>query len=162
MSCVHVTWMLKLIIDLKNVMKLCMVMYPDHFQNFLDFGYGLLNFLILASFWISKTVIFRGCGDFLQNALEEGFEFDRRCIPTTFSTTFIFVMVCWLSAFWLYFDLVKQVRYAVFRHFLQNAYEELAELILRYPKKWKRQNSAYKINPVTKRGIPDCCVVRLL
>ena len=30
-------------------------MYPDHLQNFLGFGYGLLIFLILASVWISET-----------------------------------------------------------------------------------------------------------
>ena len=32
-----------------------MPMYPDHFQNWLDFGHGLLIFFILASFWLSET-----------------------------------------------------------------------------------------------------------
>ena len=36
-------------------LKLCMLMYLDHFQNWIVYGYGLLLFLILALFWLSET-----------------------------------------------------------------------------------------------------------
>ena len=32
-----------------------MLMYPDHFQNWLDYGYSLLIFLTLMLFWFSET-----------------------------------------------------------------------------------------------------------
>ena len=32
----------------RNSLKFCMLMYPDHLQNWLDFGHSLLIFLILA------------------------------------------------------------------------------------------------------------------
>ena len=38
-----------------NGLKMCMPMYHDHLQNWLVYGYGLLIFLILALFWLSKT-----------------------------------------------------------------------------------------------------------
>ena len=31
-----------------------MDMYPDRLQNWLDYGHGLLIFLILARFWLSE------------------------------------------------------------------------------------------------------------
>ena len=36
-------------------LKFDMLMYLDHFQNWLVFGHGLLIFLILALFWLSET-----------------------------------------------------------------------------------------------------------
>ena len=39
----------------RNGLNLGMLMYPDHLQNLLNFGHGLLIFLILASFWHSET-----------------------------------------------------------------------------------------------------------
>ena len=32
-----------------------MLMYPDNFQTWLDYGYGLLIFVIFALFWLSET-----------------------------------------------------------------------------------------------------------
>ena len=31
-----------------------MLLYPDHIQNWLDYGYGLVIFLILVLFWLSE------------------------------------------------------------------------------------------------------------
>ena len=38
-----------------NELKFCMVMYLDHLQNWLDYGHGLLIFLLLAPLWLSET-----------------------------------------------------------------------------------------------------------
>ena len=32
-----------------------MLVYPDHLQNWLDYGYGMVIFLILVLFWLSET-----------------------------------------------------------------------------------------------------------
>ena len=37
-----------------NGLKFCMLMYLDHLQNWLDYGHGLLNFLLLAPLWLSE------------------------------------------------------------------------------------------------------------
>ena len=39
-----------------NGLKFCILMYPDHLQNWLGFGHGLLIFLLLASFWLSRVL----------------------------------------------------------------------------------------------------------
>ena len=44
--------------------------------------------------------------------------------PDHFFSDYILVMVCWFTSFWLYFDLEKQVKFAVSGNFLKNAYEE--------------------------------------
>ena len=36
-------------------LKFCLLMYHDHLQNWLDYGYSLLIFLIYMSFWLSET-----------------------------------------------------------------------------------------------------------
>ena len=38
-----------------NGLKFCMLMYPDHLQNWLDLGYALLIFLIMLPLWLSET-----------------------------------------------------------------------------------------------------------
>ena len=38
-----------------NGLKFCMLMYLDPLQNWLDYGYSLLIFAILAIFWLSET-----------------------------------------------------------------------------------------------------------
>ena len=38
-----------------NGLKFCMLMYPDHLQNWLHYGYSLWIFLILVLFWLSET-----------------------------------------------------------------------------------------------------------
>ena len=43
-----------------NGLKFCMLMYLDHLQNWLDYGHGLLIFLLLAPLWLSETGRIRG------------------------------------------------------------------------------------------------------
>ena len=38
-----------------NNPKFCMLMYLGHCQNWLDYGHGLLVFLIFALFWLNET-----------------------------------------------------------------------------------------------------------
>ena len=38
-----------------NGLKFCMLIYPDHPENWLDYGHSLLIFLRLASLWHSET-----------------------------------------------------------------------------------------------------------
>ena len=45
-----------------------MLMYLDHFQNWLVHGHGLIIFLILALFWLSETGQFGVSGHFPENA----------------------------------------------------------------------------------------------
>ena len=51
--------------------QICLLMYSDHIQNRLDFGHGMLIFLIWAPFWLSETGHIWGYRDFLYNAWEE-------------------------------------------------------------------------------------------
>ena len=44
-----------LIAVILNGRKFDMLMYPDHLENWLDFGHRLLIFLVLAAFWFSET-----------------------------------------------------------------------------------------------------------
>ena len=67
-------------------------------------------------------------------------------------------MVYWFSSFRHHFDLVKQVKCAVFRNFHDNVREEWAEichvhLYLVISQKWKGQILAHENDPVTERGI---------
>ena len=39
----------------RNGLKFCLLMYPEHLQNWLNLGHGLLIFLLLASLWHSET-----------------------------------------------------------------------------------------------------------
>ena len=39
----------------ENGLKFCMLIYPDHLQNWLDFGHALLIFLIMVPLWLSET-----------------------------------------------------------------------------------------------------------
>ena len=54
-----------------NGLKICTLMYLDHRQNWLVYGYGLLIFVILALFWLSETGQFGVSGHFLENAWKE-------------------------------------------------------------------------------------------
>ena len=38
-----------------NGLKLCMLMFRDHLQNWLDFGRALLIFLMMVPLWLSET-----------------------------------------------------------------------------------------------------------
>ena len=68
-------------------LKFYMLMYLDHLQNWLVYGYGLLIFLILALFWLSETGQILGFRAFPRERMEEMvWNFARRCILTTFRT----------------------------------------------------------------------------
>ena len=68
-------------------LKFYMLMYLDHLQNWLVYGYGLLIFLILALFWLSETGQILGFRAFPGECMEEMvWNFARRCILTTFRT----------------------------------------------------------------------------
>ena len=51
-----------------NHLKFWTLMYLDHLQNWLVYGYGLLIFVILALFDLVKRVKFGVSGHFLENA----------------------------------------------------------------------------------------------
>ena len=79
-----------------NSLTFCMLMYPDHLQNWLDFGHGLLIFLFLASLWLSETGQICGFRAFRKERMDEmAWNFTRWCILTTVSTGKIMVTVCW-------------------------------------------------------------------
>ena len=64
-----------------------MLMYLDHLQNWLVYGYGLLIFLILALFWLSEMGQILGFRAFPGEHMEEmDWNFAGRCILTTFRT----------------------------------------------------------------------------
>ena len=64
------------------------------------------------------------------------------CILTIFGTDYFRVMVCWFFSFWYNFYLSKQVKCTVSRHFRDNVWEELDEIL------------AHEHYPATKRGYP--------
>ena len=68
-------------------LKFYMLMYLDHLQNWLVYGYGLLVFLILALFWLSETGQIWGFRAFPGERTEGmAWNFARWCILTTFRT----------------------------------------------------------------------------
>ena len=70
-----------------NGLKLYMLMYLDHLQNWLVYGHGLLIFLILALFWPSEKGQIWGFHAFSGERMEEmAWNFARWCILTTFRT----------------------------------------------------------------------------
>ena len=68
-----------------NGLKFCMLMCPDHLQNWLDFVYGLLIFLLLASLWLSEMDQICGFLAFSWEHMEGmAWNFVCWCILTTF------------------------------------------------------------------------------
>ena len=68
-------------------LKFYMLMYLDHLQNWLVYGYGLLIFLILALFWLSETGQILSFRAFPGERMEQiDWNFARRCILTTSRT----------------------------------------------------------------------------
>ena len=89
-----------------NDLKFCTLMYLDHLQNWLVYGYGLLIFRILALFWHSETGQIWGFRAFPGERMEEmTWNFARWCILTTCRTVSFMATVCWffviLALFWL-------------------------------------------------------------
>ena len=62
-----------------------MLLYPDHLQNWLDYGHSLVIFLILVLFWLSETGQIWGFQAFSGKPIEEmAWNFECWCILTTF------------------------------------------------------------------------------
>ena len=106
-----------------------MLMHPDHFQNWLDFGHGLLIFLLLVSLWFRSNLGFRGISWRMHRG--NGLKFCMRMYPDHFQhqhwsdyslSLLIFLILC-------YFDLVKWVKFGVSRHFPENAWREWPEIL---------------------------------
>ena len=69
-----------------NGLKYGMLLYPDHLQNWLDYGNGLVIFLILVLFLLSETGQIWGFQAFSGKPVEEmAWNFVCWCILTTFS-----------------------------------------------------------------------------
>ena len=70
-----------------NSLKFCTLMYLDHLQNWLVYGFSLLIFIILALFWLREMGQIWGFRAFSGELMEEmAWNFARWCILTTFST----------------------------------------------------------------------------
>ena len=54
-----------------NGLKYGMLLYPDHQQNWLDYGYDLVIFRILVLFWLSETSQIWVSRHFLENPLRK-------------------------------------------------------------------------------------------
>ena len=68
-------------------LKFYMLMYLDHLQNWLVYGYGLLIFLILALFWLSETGRIWGFWAFSGECIKGmAWNMVYCCILTTFRT----------------------------------------------------------------------------
>ena len=105
-------------------------MYPEHLQNWLDFGHGLLIFLLFRITFTCETGQIGGFQAFPGKFMEGmAWNFVCWCILTTFKSDNILVMVCWFSSFWYHFDLVKQVKFSVSRYFPENAWREWLEIL---------------------------------
>ena len=75
--------------------KFCMLMYRDHLQNRLDYGHGLLIFLLLAPLWLSETGKIWGFRVFPGERMEGmGWNFVCWCILTTLRIDLFMVTVC--------------------------------------------------------------------
>ena len=118
-----------------NGRKFDMLMYPDHLENWLDFGHHLLIFLILVVFWLCEKGLI--C-DFRAFSWEHKggmvSHLACRCIFTTSRTVWILVAIYWYSSFWRHFDLVKQLKFGVSGIFFRtHGRNSLKFNILMYP-----------------------------
>ena len=113
-----------------NGLKFCMLMYPEHPHNWLDYGLGLLIFLILALFWLSEMGQIWGFRAFPGERME-GMAWNSACwcTLTTFRTDQFMATVCGFFLFWRYFDFVKWVKFGVSRNFLENPLRKWPEIL---------------------------------
>ena len=89
-----------------------MLMYPDHIENWLDFGHRLLIFLIFVAFSLKETGQIKDIRAFSWEH-KGGMVSNLACwCILTFRIDYILVAACWYS-FWRHFDLVKQVKFGV-------------------------------------------------
>ena len=86
-----------------------MLLYPDHHQNWLDFGYGLLIFFILVAFRFSETSQICGFRHFLYNAREKWTKIRHVDVSRPSSELIRLCSWSWIISIWSHFDSVKQV-----------------------------------------------------
>ena len=80
----------------ENDPKFCMLMYLEHFQNWLDYDCSLLIFIILALFWLSEMGQIWGFRAFPGERMEGmAWNFGSCCIMVMFRIDKIMVTVCW-------------------------------------------------------------------
>ena len=84
-----------------NGLKFGMLMYPDHFQIWLDFGHSLLIFYIVAQVWFSEMGQISGFCAFSGERME-GILWNLACwfFLNTFRTDKILVIICWFPLLW--------------------------------------------------------------
>ena len=140
LACVHEMWMLKFIPHLSfycSHFLFSMMIFLDGLLNVSSrFGQNC-NFLFLAIFF-NHAFSLRVCGnikdkvdssaEFLLQSLWTAWNLTCRCIQTTFRIHYILVIICWFYLSWQHFDFVKQVKFAISRHFRQNARKERPEI----------------------------------
>ena len=98
------------------------------------FGFGHnCNFVFLA-FFFNCTFSLSLCGDIkdkvdslLLQSLWMAGNSTCWCILTILKSDKVLVIVCWFSSFWRHFDFVKQAKFAISGHFLENTREELLQ-----------------------------------
>ena len=113
-----------------NGLKFCMLMYLDHLQKSLDYGLGLLIFLLLVPLLLSETGQIWGFQAFPGEHIEGiAWNIAYWFILTTFKINKFIVMVCWVFLLWYYFNLVKQVEFGVSRHFVENPLRKWLEIL---------------------------------
>ena len=108
-----------------------MLMYLDYLKNWLDFCHGLLILLILASFWLSETGQILGLAIFFRTHGRNGLKFKILIYPDCLFNCLHFghvLLIVLILAVQPYTLTLKQVKFVVSWHFLENAYEELAEI----------------------------------
>ena len=92
----------------RNGLKYGRLMYPDHLRIWLDFGLGLLNFLILLTFWLVKRVRFEVSCIFLRTHWRNGLKLgmfiytDLRQIWLDFGHSLLIFLIFVISAPWLH------------------------------------------------------------
>ena len=89
-----------------------LMMYPAHFENWIDFGHHLLIFIILVAFWLNETGQIWYFWTFFENTREEWPQIWHVDIFWPPSEQ-ISVMDCWYFSFWHHFDFVKHVKFGV-------------------------------------------------
>ena len=109
----------------RNGLQFDVLIYADHLQNWLDFSYGLLIFLLLAPLWLGETAQIWGFHALSWEHKEVmALNLVCWCIWTTFRSCQSLVMVCQFFFFCWCFSFVKLVRFEISKHFHENAWEE--------------------------------------
>ena len=95
---------------------------------YLEMVWPKLQFCIFGIFFFNCTFSPSVCGGIKDN-IDSSPEFLLQslwmawncwCVLTTLGTDYILIIICWFSSFWWHFDLVKQAKFAISRHFVEN------------------------------------------